>query len=297
MTKPNFLHTITILLLSATTFSQTTDNPELQKMADDDQNARKQPNIDWTILNKEDKTRRERTAQLFKEDRVKTAKDYLNAGIVFQHGSDSIDSAMAVKSFEKAIQLDETLNKWWYAAAVDRDLMRRRKPQIYGTQFVKNRTNGRWERYKIDPTQITDEQRKYYSVETLAEQEAKERAMNLKSVSVYYNEQKAIDPIIQLLKSEVAKGKQSEYDVSEERINSFGYELLESGKTNEALKILKLNTELYPKGFNTFDSYGEILLQTGATKKALQAYQKSLKLNPDNDNAKKVLETHNIRIK
>ncbi len=279
------------------TFSQTTDNPELQKMAEADQNARKQPNIDWTILNKEDKTRRERIVQLFKEDQVKTAKDYLNAGIVFQHGSDSIDSAMAIKSFEKAIELDKTLNKWWYAAAVDRDLMRRGKPQIYGTQFVKNRTNGRWERYKIDPTQITDEQRKFYKVETLAEQEVKERAMNLKTISVYYSEQKSIDPIIKLIKWEVAKGKQSEYDVSEEKINSFGYELSESGKTNEALKILKLNTELYPKGFNTFDSYGEILLQIGETKKALQAYQKSLQLNPGNDNAKKILETYNIRIK
>jgi len=297
MTKPNFLQILTILLFGTNVFSQTADNPELQKMAEEDQNARKQPNIDWAILNKEDKTRRERTLQLYKEDQVKTAKDYLNAGIVFQHGTDSIDSAMAVKSFEKAIQLDETLNKWWYAAAVDRDLMRRGKPQIYGTQFIKKSANGRWERYKMDPTQVTDEQRKYYKVETLAEQEAKERSMNLKSISAYYNEQKAIDPVIKLIQSEVAKGKQSEYDVSEEKINSFGYELSEAGKMEEALKILKYNTELYPKGFNTFDSYGEILLQNGETKKALRAYQKSLALNPDNANAKKILQEHKVQIK
>lgn len=282
---------IALLLVSVNTFSQIQDNPELQQMADDDQKARMNGNIDWAILNKEDRARRDRALLLFKEDKVKTAKDHLNVGILFQHGSDTTDSAMAVRSFEKAIQMDETLNKWWYAAAVDRDLMRRGEPQIYGTQFIKNNSAGRWERYKIDPTKITDEQRKYYKVETLAEQEEKIRAMNQKSVSVYYNTVKAIDPTIKLIEEEFKKGKQSEYSISEEVINSFGYQLIASGKHAEALKIFKLNTQLYANGFNTFDSYGEVLMQTGQKKKALKAYKKSLELNPNNENARNVLKS------
>ncbi|UUC45176.1 tetratricopeptide repeat protein [Flavobacterium cerinum] len=292
ITKQTGLGVIMLLLLSATAFSQSQDNPELQKMADDDQNARKSENIDWNILSKEDKARRERVFQLFKEEKVKTAKDYLNAGIVFQHGSDTIDSAMAVKSFEKAIQLDETLNKWWYAAAVDRDLMRRGEPQIYGTQFTKkNGPDAKWERYKIDPTKVTDAQRKYYKVETLAEQEEKIRTMNLKSIPSYYNTTKAVDPTIKLIKQEFKRGKESEYNISEESVNTFGYELLQSGKNEDALKIFKLNTELYPKGFNTYDSYGEVLMLTGQTKKAIKAYKKSLELNPENENARTILES------
>lgn len=289
--KRTGLGLITLLLISVNVFSQVQDNPELQQMADDDQKARMNGNIDWTVLNKEDSARRERALQLFKEDKVKTAKDHLNVGILFQHGSDTTDSAMAVRSFEKAIQMEGSLNRWWYAAAVDRDLMRRGEPQIYGTQFIRNKNTARWERYKIDPTKITDEQRKYYSVETLAEQEEKIRTMNLKSVSTYYNTTKAIDPTIKLIREEFKKGKQSEYTISEEVINSFGYQLVASGKHAEALKIFKLNTQLYPNGFNTFDSYGEALLQAGQKKKALKAYKKSLELNPGNENARTVLKS------
>ena len=55
------------------------------------------------------------------------------------------------------------------------------------------------------------------------------------------------------------------------------------------MKIFKLNIEKYPNAFNTYDSYGEILLLTGDKENAIEAYEKSLELNPDNENAKKVL--------
>lgn len=58
----------------------------------------------------------------------------------------------------------------------------------------------------------------------------------------------------------------------------------------EALKIFKVNTEIYPKAFNTFDSYGECLLKLGRREQAISAYQQSLILNPANANAKSVLD-------
>jgi len=79
------------------------------------------------------------------------------------------------------------------------------------------------------------------------------------------------------------------YDVSELSINDLGLELAIEGRENDALKILKLNTEKYPDAFNTYDSYGQILLLTGDKENAIKAYEKSLELNPDNENAKKVL--------
>jgi tetratricopeptide (TPR) repeat protein len=79
------------------------------------------------------------------------------------------------------------------------------------------------------------------------------------------------------------------YDISESAINSLGYRLIAVKNNYDALRILKLNTEKYPNAFNTYDSYGEILLLTGDKENAINAYKKSLELNPDNENAKKVL--------
>jgi tetratricopeptide (TPR) repeat protein len=56
------------------------------------------------------------------------------------------------------------------------------------------------------------------------------------------------------------------------------------------LKIFKLNTELYPDGFNTFDSYGECLLLLNKKEEAKIAYKKSLELNPKNNNASQKLK-------
>ena len=84
--------------------------------------------------------------------------------------------------------------------------------------------------------------------------------------------------------------EESKYDLSEGGINSLGYAVLEQGDKEDALKIFKLNTELYPEGYNTYDSYGECLLALGRKEEGLKAYEKSLELNPKNDNAREVIE-------
>ena len=66
--------------------------------------------------------------------------------------------------------------------------------------------------------------------------------------------------------------------------------LSRKNKINEALSIFKLNIQLFPDSWNTYDSYGEALLKVNKKKEAVEYYKKSLKLNPDNENAKKVLK-------
>lgn len=267
------------------------DNPELQQIADADQQARNASDIDWQMLNKQDSLRRVRVHELIAQGKVNTAKDYFNAGIVFQHGNDTISSALAVKNFKTALDLDENLNRWWYAAAVDRDLMRKKQPQIYGTQFIQDTTtNGKWKRYTIDTSKITDEERRYYSVETLAEQEEKERLMNQKTIEAFYAETQSIDQTVAEIKNQHSNGALSTYNTSEEAINNFGYALMNKNLYEEALKVLELNTKLYPHAFNTFDSYGEILLKMNRRRASIKAYKKSLLLNPKNDNATEMLK-------
>lgn len=195
---------------------------------------------------------------------------------------------MAVRLMKKAIALDTTVNRWLLAAAIDRDFMRKGLPQIYGTQFVKMGPNAKFERYRIDTSQVTDEQRRYYHVETLAEQRIKEHNMNLIPLSQLFSQEKQLDKALEAVRIEKNRGQDSEYEVSERAINSLAYKFIKT--PDEALKIFKLNTELYPGGFNTFDSYGECLLLLNRKDEAKRAYTRSLELNPRNDNARKKMD-------
>lgn len=289
MKSNNLLKILIFFIFPLTAFAQT-DNSELQKMYNEDQSSRMSKNIDWSILSKQDKEREKRVYEMINSGQIITGKDYYNSAMIFQHGNDTIASSMAVKHMKKAIELDTTINKWLLAAAIDRDLMRRGKPQIYGTQYVMNNGETKWKRYDIDTTQVTDEQRKFYNVETLAEQLVKERNMNLKSISEFHSKSNSIKQTIKFIKSEHKKNLKSTYNTSENELNSFGYELLNSKKENDALEIFILNTKLYPKAFNTFDSLGECLLFLGKKEEGLKAYKKSLELNPKNENAKKIIE-------
>lgn len=284
----NYLTIIFVFFLPLTVWSQT-DNAELQKMYNEDQSSRMVKNIDWTVLSKQDKEREKRVYEMINSGLIITGKDYYNSAMIFQHGNDTLASSMAVKQMRKAIELDSTINKWLLAAAIDRDLMRRQKPQIYGTQYVKNNGETKWRRYDIDTTQVTDIERQFYHVETLAEQLEKERNMNLIPISDFYSQSNSISKTIKLIKFENKKGKTSNYNTSENEINTFGYELINSKKENEALQIFILNTKLYPKGYNTFDSLGECLLLLGKKDEGIKAYKKSLELNPNNENARKII--------
>ncbi|MEJ6980526.1 hypothetical protein WG906_08705 [Pedobacter sp. P351] len=274
------------------TLSQTLDNAELKRMYEEDQSSRNVSGIDWNQLSKDDKQRQQRLQELIAADQLITGKDFYRSAMLFQHGEDSIAYGMAIKHMRKAILLDSTISKWLLAAAIDRELMSRAQAQIYGTQYVKNGTfNAKWKRYRIDTTKVTDEERLYYGVETLNEQKEKERSMNLASVTDFNQFSSSIESTILLIQTEKEKGVEGTYNVSENTINRFGYELLASGKTDEALKVFRVNTKLYPLAFNTWDSLGECLLRMKRSEEGMAAYKRSLELNPKNGNAIKVLST------
>jgi len=289
MKKMNFLRILTLLLFPLLTLSQTTDNVELKKMYNEDQHSRQVANINWEELSKADRIREQRVYELIEAGQIKTGQDYYYSAMIFQHGSDSKAYGMAVKQMRKAIELDSTINRWLLAAAIDRELMSKDRPQIYGTQYTKKDQSSKWELYTIDTTKVTDAERKYYHVESLAEQRIKVRRMNLLPISAFYSKSNSLEKTIELIMVENKKGVNSSYNVGEDGINSFAYELLSSKKMNEALAIFTLNTELYPNGYNAFDSLGECLLILNRKDEGIKAYKRSLELNPKNESARKVL--------
>ncbi len=72
--------------------------------------------------------------------------------------------------------------------------------------------------------------------------------------------------------------------------NAYGYVLMARKKYKEALNVFQLNTLLYPSYAGAFDSLGEVYYEMGDIADARKNYEKVLSMQPDNANAKKMLE-------
>ncbi|MCH7496059.1 MAG: c-type cytochrome [Candidatus Marinimicrobia bacterium] len=79
------------------------------------------------------------------------------------------------------------------------------------------------------------------------------------------------------------------YQFKESILNNLGYAVL-SENPEGAVKVFKLNSKEYPKSGNVWDSLADGYMLNGDNKKAKKYYKKSLKLNPDNQNAKDMLK-------
>jgi hypothetical protein len=53
-------------------------------------------------------------------------------------------------------------------------------------------------------------------------------------------------------------------------------------KMPEAIAVFKVNVELYPNSWNTYDSLGEAYMNNGDKELAMENYKKSLALNSNN---------------
>jgi hypothetical protein len=84
---------------------------------------------------------------------------------------------------------------------------------------------------------------------------------------------------------DLKKNNFNDYNFKESQLNGFGYQLLQVGKIDQAIAILKLNVESYPGSANVYDSLGEAFMVKGNKEEAIMNYEKSLKLNPKNKNA------------
>jgi CubicO group peptidase (beta-lactamase class C family) len=83
--------------------------------------------------------------------------------------------------------------------------------------------------------------------------------------------------------------------VSEARINGLGLGFMRAKKLPEALAYLKLNVELYPNSWNTYDSLAEAYMANGDKELAIANYKKSLEMNPKNTNAIEALKKLNTQ--
>jgi tetratricopeptide (TPR) repeat protein len=78
--------------------------------------------------------------------------------------------------------------------------------------------------------------------------------------------------------------------IVESMINAMGYQLLENGKIDAAIKVFDLNAETFPLSANTWDSLAEAVMTKGDHESAIRYYRVSLKLDPESNNAAQMIK-------
>jgi len=73
-------------------------------------------------------------------------------------------------------------------------------------------------------------------------------------------------------------------------INQLGYQLMNRGRLDAAIRVFQFNVKAYPAAWNTYDSLAEGYMEAGDYLTAVKYYNLSLDLNPGNANGKMMLQ-------
>jgi hypothetical protein len=94
---------------------------------------------------------------------------------------------------------------------------------------------------------------------------------------------------------ELREREPNAYDFGEEELNNVGYYLMGMKEYKDAIAILKLNVEKFPKSANVYDSLGEAYMDDGNKELARVNYEKSLQIDSGNTNAMERLKVLKAR--
>ena len=84
---------------------------------------------------------------------------------------------------------------------------------------------------------------------------------------------------------ELKRTSPNAYNFDERSLNQLGSMLLQRGRNSDAIAILKLNVEEYPKSAIAYDGLADAYAQDGQKPPAIANYHKSLELDPKDQNA------------
>jgi len=109
------------------------------------------------------------------------------------------------------------------------------------------------------------------------------------SLTIRKELEKDIDKGVMLYKT-LKKNHEADYNFSNEsELNGLGYEFLNDGKVEAAIKIFNLYVSEFPKSANAYDSRGEAYFNKKDYQSSKKDYLKVLELEPANPNAKQML--------
>ena len=80
--------------------------------------------------------------------------------------------------------------------------------------------------------------------------------------------------------AEIKANQADLYELGDDDLNRLGYAVLGDKKTEDALRVFRMNVEAFPKSANAQDSLGEACEIAGDTGAARAAYEAALRLDP-----------------
>ena len=116
-----------------------------------------------------------------------------------------------------------------------------------------------------------------YEVELISFSDSKPSGVDLIKQTLLSQGTDAAQDKFAQLKSGSLKG----YVTAEWDMNAAGYDMLKEKKTDAAITLFQMNTELNPGSWNAYDSLGDGYLAKQDKAKAKAAFEQALKLNPD----------------
>lgn len=146
---------------------------ELAEIYAADQDDRKENPIDWSVVGRRDRARRERVGALIAAAELRCPADFFHAAMVYQHGHSSshyllahiLATAAAFQGHDPAIKLS--------ASTFDRYLGTVGQPQVFGTQLRKMPWEDDFSPEPFDREIVPDFVRQLYNVPSLVDLEAR----------------------------------------------------------------------------------------------------------------------------
>lgn len=93
--------------------------------------------------------------------------------------------------------------------------------------------------------------------------------------------------------NQLKKDFPNQYNFNSYPINRTGMWLLRKNRIKDAIILFDFCTKEFPNSWNAYDCLGEAYMKDGQNDLAIKKYKKSLELNPNNENAKKILKEIN----
>jgi len=141
---------------------------ELKDIYEADQSDRRnweKEELNWEVIKPRDETRLSRVKELYMNGLLQTSEDLFYGAMIFQHGNSSEDYLRAMELAKKSMELANEEAKYLYPKTEDRYLLSLGKPQIWGTQYIKN-SEGAWElKEPFDSSAKTDEERNKFGID------------------------------------------------------------------------------------------------------------------------------------
>jgi CubicO group peptidase (beta-lactamase class C family) len=81
-----------------------------------------------------------------------------------------------------------------------------------------------------------------------------------------------------------------DYHVGLLEMNELGHGLLERGDTRTAIAVFQVNADQYPGSADVWDGLAEAYYKAGNRVEAINDYQRSIRLNPDNESSRRMLD-------